>query len=65
MELCDVIRFVWRCVNSMVVKLAEILGITVPVQFEPVLVLVSAMLLTLLVAYFAEILKLIIFRGRM
>ena len=49
----------------MVIKLAEVLGVTVPVQFEPVLVLVGGMFLVLLVSYFAEILKLIIFRGRM
>lgn len=49
----------------MVVKLAEILGITVPVQFSPVLTLIGGMFLILLVAFFAEILKLIIFRGRM
>lgn len=48
----------------MVSQMAEILGITVPVQFEPVLALICAMLLTFLVAYFAEILKLIIFRGK-
>lgn len=48
----------------MVEKLAEVLGIVVPVQFEPVLTIVCSMFLILLVAFFAEILKLIIFRGR-
>lgn len=49
----------------MVIKLAEVLGITVPVQFSPVMALIGAMFLVLLVAFFAEILKLVIFRGRM
>lgn len=48
----------------MVSALAEVLGLTVPVQFEPVLTLIGAMFLILLIGFFAEILKLIILRGR-
>lgn len=46
----------------MVEKLQELLGIAVPVQFEPLFTLFACIFLVLLVAYFAEILKLIILR---
>lgn len=46
----------------MVTQLQEILGIAVPVQFEPLLIVISAVFMLFLVSFFAEILKLIILR---
>lgn len=46
----------------MVEKLQELLGVVVPVQFEPLFTLFACMFLILLIAYFAEMLKLIILR---
>lgn len=46
----------------MVEKLQTLLDTTVPVQFEPVLLVVAAVFLLFLLAYFAEMLKLLVFR---
>lgn len=46
----------------MVTQLQEILGIAVPMQFEPLLIVVSAVFLLFLVSFFAEVLKLLILR---
>lgn len=46
----------------MVTQLAQILGITVPAQMEPLLVVMAAIFLLFLVSFFAELLKLIIMR---
>lgn len=46
----------------MVAELQTLLGITVPVQFNPVMVLVSTMFLILITAFIAEILKNIILK---
>lgn len=43
-------------------QLQEILGISVPVQFEPILIVICALLLLFQLAFFAEILKLLILR---
>lgn len=44
----------------MVAELQTLLGVTVPIQFSPVMVLVSAMFLIFITAFVAEILKNII-----
>lgn len=46
----------------MVEKLQALLGVTVPLQFEPVLVILAALFLLFLLSYFAEMLKLMILR---
>lgn len=46
----------------MVEQLQTLLGISVPVQFEPVLIAFCAAILLFLIAFFAEMLKLIILR---
>ncbi len=46
----------------MVAQLQEILGIVVPMQFEPLLIVVAAVFLLFLISFFAEILKLLILR---
>lgn len=46
----------------MVEKLQELLGIAVPLQFEPVITVVACVFILFLVAFFAEVLKLIILR---
>ena len=46
----------------MVEKLAALLGVTYPVQFEPVLTVFAAVFALFLVSFFAEVLKLIILR---
>lgn len=43
-------------------ELQTLLGISVPVQFEPVFTILACMFLLFLLAFFAEILKLIILR---
>ena len=46
----------------MVDKLQELLGIASTAQFEPLLTVVTAVFLLFLVAFFAEVLKLLILR---
>ncbi|HIQ74095.1 MAG TPA: hypothetical protein IAA51_06750 [Candidatus Cottocaccamicrobium excrementipullorum] len=46
----------------MVTQLQELLGLTIPQQFEPLLTLMAAEFLLLGVAYFADVLKLLILR---
>lgn len=46
----------------MVESIQEVLGVSVPMQFEPLLTLMAAVFLLFLAAYFAEMLKLIILR---
>lgn len=46
----------------MVTQLQTLLGIEVPMQFEPVLTIVCALIVLFLLSYFAEMLKLIILR---
>lgn len=46
----------------MVEKLQTLLGVTVPLQFEPVLIVIAALLVLFLVAFFAELLKLVIMK---
>lgn len=46
----------------MVEQIQTLLGITVPQQFEPLLVLVAGWFLVLLVSFFAEFLKNLILR---
>lgn len=46
----------------MVEKLQTLLGVTVPMQFEPVLTVIAALLVLFMLTYFAEMLKLIILR---
>lgn len=46
----------------MVAELQELLGITAPVQFDPVMTVIAALFFLLSLSFFAEVLKLIIFR---
>ena len=46
----------------MVAELQELLGITAPVQFSPVMTVIAALFLLLSLSFFAEVLKLILFR---
>lgn len=46
----------------MFTQLQTLLGITVPVQFEPVLAVVCAVLLLYQLSFFCEMIKLIILR---
>lgn len=46
----------------MLEQLQTLLGVTVPVQFEPVLVSIAAVIFLYLLVFFSEILKLIILR---
>lgn len=46
----------------MFTQLQTLLGITIPVQFEPVLVVICAVLLLYQLVFFCEMLKLIILR---
>lgn len=43
-------------------KLQTLLGVQVPVQFEPVITVTAALMLLFLLAYFAEMLKLLVLR---
>lgn len=42
----------------MVEKLQEVLGVTVPLQFEPVLTVIAAVMVLFLICFFADMLKL-------
>ena len=44
----------------MVEALQTVLGVTVPLQFEPVLTVIAALFVLFLVSFFAEMLKLLI-----
>lgn len=46
----------------MVTQLQTLLGIEVPMQFEPVLTIVCSLIVLFLLTYFAEMLKLVILR---
>lgn len=46
----------------MVTNLQALLGIQVPLQFEPLLTVIACLFLLFIVSFFAEMLKLIILR---
>ena len=46
----------------MVEQVSTLLGTNIPLQFAPVLTLISGMMLIFLIAFFCEVIKLIILR---